>query len=484
MRIAIDYSVINPAYRPYLDNDDRTLIIYGGASSGKSYYVAQRYIYRSLRRAADKQPFALLVVRKVGRTNRDSTFALLTGIINQWGLSGKYRVNESDMRIQCPGGGLILFAGLDDVDKLKSITAPSSGITDIWAEEASEITKDDYTQLLIRQRGGDGKKQIVLTFNPIDINHWIKKDLIDTGKATVLKTTYRDNRHLTQEDIATLEGFKDTDPYYYTVYCLGEWGVYGKSVFDANKVALRLSGLRAPIKQGGYMVIMDHDRIARWQWVDDESYINMYVPPVEGVPYVIGADTAGEGSDYFTAQVLDNTTGAQVATMRMQGDEDLFARQLYCLGKDYNNALISIETNFSTYPIKEISRLGYRRQYIREREDTITGSATPSYGFKTTAITRPIILAMAIQVVRESPETLNDRDTLEEMLTFVRNDKGRAEAASGAHDDLVMAYAIALYSRSQQRYTVEYTPQQVKYNFEFERPKPDPLGRGEEVKVI
>ena len=69
-------------------------------------------------------------------------------------------------------------------------------------------------------------------------------------------------------------------------------------------------------------------------------------------PYVIGGDTAGEGSDYFIGQVLDNTSGKQVAILRHQYDEDLYARQMYCLGQYYNFALLGIETNFSTFPQK------------------------------------------------------------------------------------------------------------------------------------
>ena len=72
-------------------------------------------------------------------------------------------------------------------------------------------------------------------------------------------------------------------------------------------------------------------------------------------PYVIGGDTAGDGSD-FLGQVLDNTDGMQVAKLKHQFDEDLYARQMFCLGKYYNYALLVIETNFSTYPCKGTSK--------------------------------------------------------------------------------------------------------------------------------
>jgi len=61
-----------------------------------------------------------------------------------------------------------------------------------------------------------------------------------------------------------------------------------------------------------------------------------------------------------------------------------------------------------------------------------------------------VIIAGLVEVVREHPEWINDQDTLNEMLTFVRNEKGRPEAEQGAHDDCVMALAIAYYCRDQQ----------------------------------
>ncbi|MNW56234.1 hypothetical protein D3C74_339420 [compost metagenome] len=165
---------------------------------------------------------------------------------------------------------------------------------------------------------------------------------------------------------------------------------------------------------------------------------------------MLGGDTAGDGSDNFIGQMINNVTGEQVAVYKNQFDEDLYAEQMYCFGKHYNTALESIETNFSTYPVKVLTRLGYSNQFIREREDTYTGSMQKTYGFRTDKLTRPAAIAELVTIVRESVHLINDIDTLTEMLTFVRNEKGRPEAQEGAHDDLIMALAIAYYSRSQQ----------------------------------
>ena len=174
--------------------------------------------------------------------------------------------------------------------------------------------------------------------------------------------------------------------------------------------------------------------------------IAVYREPSPGKRYVIGGDTAGEGSDYFVAQVLDEETGEQVCTLRGRMDEDLYARQLYCLGEWYNQALIAVECNFSRYPIRELEQMGYPNQYARIREDGESG-----YGFRTTSATRPMILAGLVETVREHVGWLNDPDTLREMLSFVRNRQGRPEAQAGAHDDCVMALAIAYHVREGQR---------------------------------
>ena len=170
------------------------------------------------------------------------------------------------------------------------------------------------------------------------------------------------------------------------------------------------------------------------------------------MPYVIGGDTAGEGSDSFVAQVLDNRTGEQVAVLRQTYDEDLFAKQVYCLGMHYNTALIGIETNYSTFPVMELERMRYPKQYVRESIDDYTHKVKKSFGFLTNSKTRPVIIAGLVEVVRESVELICHTTTLEEMLTFVRNEDGRPEAEDGAHDDCVMALAIAHYIRPQQRY--------------------------------
>ena len=481
VNIKISKKVFNDVYIPYLDNEDRYLLFYGGGSSGKSYFIAERFIYKLIHPARCN----LLVVRQTGDTNRKSTFPLLKHVISNWNLAEYFKINESDMRIRCKlTGNEVAFAGLDDVEKIKSITFENGELTDIWVEEATETQEQDINQLKVRLRGGKSNKQMVLSFNPINIQHWIKRHFIDSGLATVCFSTYKDNKFLTEEDRRALEDLKRTDEYTYNVYCLGQWGVLGKTVFDARAIQKRLETLEKPLKTGFFSYDYDGLKITNIKWIPDRNgYIKLYDVP-RLTQYCIGGDTAGEGSDFFTGHVLDAKTGVQVATLRHQFDADQYTRQMYCLGKYYKDALIGIEANFDSYPIMELQRLGYLRQYTREAQDTYTGKTEKRFGFKTTSLTRPTIISKLIEIVREHCETINDKDTLEELLTIVRNEKGRIEAPEGGHDDNMMGLAIAHHIRDQVVFINEPIVVNPQYQFSMERESAAQYDYGESMTIV
>lgn len=484
VNIKISKSVFNDVYLPYLDNTDRYLVFYGGGSSGKSYYIAQRYIYKLIH----PRRCNLLVVRQTADTNRRSTFPLLKQVISHWNLSQHFKVKESDMRIRCLlTGNEVAFAGLDDVEKIKSITFENGELTDIWCEEATEMQEADVNQLKVRLRGGNSKKQIVLSFNPINIQHWIKKHFIDSGLATVCFSTYKDNKFLTDDDRKALEDLKAIDEYTYDVYCLGKWGILGKTVFDARAIQARLDVIPKPIKTGYFIYDYDGLQITNIRWVNDRNgYIRIYGMPntPEFTEYCIGGDTAGEGSDFFCGHVLDAKTGRQVAVLHHQFDADQYTRQMYCLGKYYGNALIGIEANFDSYPLMELQRLGYMKQYTREAQDTYTGRTEKRFGFKTTSLTRPTIISRLIEIVREHCDTINDKATLEELLTIIRNEKGRIEAPEGGHDDLMMGLAIAHHIRDQVVFPAEVIEVHPQYRFDVEKYNRVQQDYGEEITVV
>lgn len=452
INVKISKKVFNNKYIPYLKDRSRYLVFYGGGSSGKSFFIAQRYIYKCFNKKMN-----LLVIRQTGNTNRDSTFALFKQVINKWNVSNLFDI--TDLRIKCINGNEIIFRGLDDSEKLKSVTFENGELTDVWIEEATETKESDINQLKVRLRGGDTEKQMVLSFNPTNVNHWIKKHFIDSKLATVCFSTYKDNQFLSEDDKKSLEAFKGIDEYYYNVYCLGLWGVLGNTYFNSKNINDRLQVIKKPIKKGFFSYTYENEQIIDYKWIDDENgFIEIYEDVIKRHPYVLGGDTAGDGSDYFTGHVVDNITGKQVAKLKKQFDEVEYTRQMYCLGKYYNTALIGIEANFSTFPIVELDRLKYPKQYVREKVDEYTGKLEKRFGFKTTTISRPLILAMLQKIVLEEVNKINDKDTLEEMLIFVRNEKGKPEAQEGGHDDLVMGLAITYYIREQQSFELLPVP--------------------------
>lgn len=228
--------IINDAYIPFLKDDTRTQIFFGGSSSGKSFFVAQRTILDVL---IDGRNY--LVVRQVANSIKRSVFNQLVKTISDMGLTNEFEINKGDMVITCVRNSKqIYFAGCDNIEKLKSITPIDGVITDVWMEEATEIAEHDYRQLKKRLRGSSNvPKRIILSFNPIIKEHWIyreffgnwddSKNMYKDDQLLILKTTYKDNLFLEEDDIYDLEHEKDR--YYYEVYTLGNWGVLGKVIF-------------------------------------------------------------------------------------------------------------------------------------------------------------------------------------------------------------------------------------------------------------
>lgn len=261
----------------------------------------------------------------------------------------------------------------------------------------------------------------------------------------------------------------------------------GKNVFDTAIILDRLSRLPKPLKVGYFIYDYDGLRISNVRWVNDRSgYIKIYqLPNTPAVTeYCIGGDTAGDGSDFFTGHVLDAKTGEQVAVLQHQFDSDQYTRQMYCLGMYYKWALIGIEANFDSYPIMELQRLGYPKQFTRMAQDTFTGKTEKRFGFKTTSLTRPTIISRLIEVVREHCETICDKATLEELLTIIRNEKGRIEAPQGGHDDMMMGLAIAHHIREQVVFINEAIEVEPQYHFNVEKYAQASSDYGEDIVVI
>jgi phage terminase large subunit len=235
IEIDISKRIFNSVYLPYIDDNTRTQIFFGGSSSGKSKFLSQRAILDVLKGRN------YLIVRNTKNTIRTSTFNEILKIITKFKLYDYFFINKTDFTVTCKiNEKQIIFAGLDDVQKLKSVT-PKKGVLDtIWIEEATEAEWHDIKELQKRLRGvSDFPKRIIFSFNPILQSHWLYKEYFNNWDDTkreykdenllILKTTYKDNTFLEEDDIKALED--ETDKYYYNVYTLGNWGVLGSVIF-------------------------------------------------------------------------------------------------------------------------------------------------------------------------------------------------------------------------------------------------------------
>jgi len=206
----------------------------GGAGSGKSYAVAD-YVLLSLLR---DEPHRWIVARKVAVTIRQSVFTLLSRRISDAGIGHLFKINKSEMYIEAPNGSEIVFVGLDDVDKLKSIYDP----TDAWIEEADQVSQSDFEEIDRRIRSIGVAPKLILSFNPTSAFSWLKGYFFDScaipeSELLRIRTTYRDNKYVDPNYAATIERLKEKNPAAYRVYGLGEWGLAEGLVFDKWEIA-------------------------------------------------------------------------------------------------------------------------------------------------------------------------------------------------------------------------------------------------------
>lgn len=228
INLKLDKKLFNEVYLPYITSyEHRYEVMYGSAGSGKSVFITQKLLIKALNKKRK-----ILVIRKTQASQRESCWRLFLDVLVEWKILTYCKIRLSDYTIELPNGSIILFKGLDDPEKIKSI----AGITDIWIEEATELNEIDFDQLNLRLRAKVPEQQIFLSFNPISKANWVyKRWFADDAKLNddtfILKTTYKDNRFLPPEYIKSLEEMINTNPTYYRIYGKGEFCSLDKLVY-------------------------------------------------------------------------------------------------------------------------------------------------------------------------------------------------------------------------------------------------------------
>lgn len=219
INLTLKQSLFAPKFLPLLmDYSTRWEVYYGGAGSGKSYFITQKIITRCCR-----EPIRVLVCRRYGTTLRNTCFSLFKEILNKWQLTPYVKIRETDFNIKFPTGAEIIFTGLDEETKLLSL----NNISMVWVEEAYEVEKNKIEQLDLRMRGIAENQQIILSYNPISINHWLYDfcEVNPPNSFRYVHSTFRDNPFLSPEYVASLEELYIRNPARARVFCDGQYGV-------------------------------------------------------------------------------------------------------------------------------------------------------------------------------------------------------------------------------------------------------------------
>lgn len=227
--------VVGRGYKKFWNFKGRYNVIKGSRASKKSKTTALRWIYLMMK--YDKSN--LLVIRKTYRTLKDSCWTDLKWATRRLEVENLWSFKESPLEATyLPTGQKILFRGLDDPLKVTSITVDYGYLCWAWLEEAFEVNSEaDFDTLDESIRGElppNLWKQWVISFNPWNERHWLKKKFFDVSNPDILAqtTNYTCNEWLDEADKRLFENMKINNPRRYNVAGLGNWGITEGLVYD------------------------------------------------------------------------------------------------------------------------------------------------------------------------------------------------------------------------------------------------------------
>lgn len=178
--------------------------------------------------------------------------------------------------------------------------------------------------------------------------------------------------------------------------------------------------------------------------IEETAQLKIYKKYDKNRKYVCGVDCAeGVGGDYSVAVIFDAHSREQVACLRGHIKPHQFAQDIFDLCKRYRTEgrlwpLLSVERNNHGHAVilrlEHDPDIKYPNLYLHKDE---------KIGWLTDKVTRPIMVDAFVEGVENRNVILNDLTTLQECLTLV-DEGGKIQAATGKHDDCIMASAIAV----------------------------------------
>lgn len=226
---------IGKGYKDFWHFKGRYKVVKGSRGSKKSKTTAQWIIYHMM-----KYPLSnTLVIRQTFNTLQDSCWTELKWAAANLGVSHLWKFSKSPLQATyLPTGQKILFRGLDNPLAITSITVEVGHLCFAWWEEAYEVkTEDAFNKVDMSIRGELPPgyfKQHIITFNPWNERHWLKKRFFDVEDDDILAitTNYQINEWLGSDDIKIFEKMKRDNPKRYRVEGLGEWGTSEGLVYE------------------------------------------------------------------------------------------------------------------------------------------------------------------------------------------------------------------------------------------------------------
>ncbi|MBM6808075.1 PBSX family phage terminase large subunit [Faecalicoccus pleomorphus] len=228
---------VGKGYKEFWDFKGRYLVCKGSRASKKSKTTALKIIYRMMQ--PQYREANAIVFRKTYRTLKDSCFSDLRWAIHRFEVDDFWETRLSPLEITYkPTGQKILFRGLDDPLKVTSISVDKGYLCWAWLEEAYELLKEeDFDMIDESIRGAIPDplyKQWIITFNPWNEKHWIKRRFFDRQDDNILAmtTNYKCNEWLDASDLKLFEDMRLHNPRRYRVAGLGDWGIVEGLIYE------------------------------------------------------------------------------------------------------------------------------------------------------------------------------------------------------------------------------------------------------------
>lgn len=232
INLTIRPSVFLPTFLPYVeDYTHRYEIYWGGRASGKTVFIVQKLLLKSL-----KEKRFILLMNKQTAGIKDKVWKELVDAIDFFKLTKYFNFNKSEFRATCLiNGSEFRCMGLDEPEKAKAL----SNVSDVYLDELTQFTQDDFELLdgSLRSKRYKIPLQLIGSFNPISKANWVYTYFwFDKGQIPnntfIHHSTYKDNKYCDASYIERMEEMKLRNPTRYKIEAEGEFATLDKLVYN------------------------------------------------------------------------------------------------------------------------------------------------------------------------------------------------------------------------------------------------------------